>query len=58
MVLLPGAGMNQKRKKKETGKNSRTKKSTVSDYSLFIVLGGALVLSVIIIGVLIFTSPA
>lgn len=50
--------MNQNRKKKETGKNSRDKKSTVPDYSLFIVLGGALVLSVIIIGVLIFTSPA
>ena len=50
--------MNQKQKKKETGKNSHNKKSTVSDYSLFIVLGGALVLSAIIIGVLIYTSPS
>ncbi|MDD1691215.1 MAG: hypothetical protein LUQ66_11195 [Methanoregula sp.] len=50
--------MNQNRKKKETRKNSRDKKITVSDHSLFLVLGGALLLSVIIIGVLIYTSPA
>ncbi|MCK9630922.1 MAG: hypothetical protein M0R30_04710 [Methanoregula sp.] len=50
--------MNQNRKKKGTGKTPRDKKSTVSDYSLFFVLSGALVLSVIIIGALIFTSPA
>jgi hypothetical protein len=49
--------MNQNRKRKGSGGKTGNVKKEVSDYSLIIVLGGAVILSFIIIGAILFTTP-
>jgi hypothetical protein len=51
------SGMNPNRKRKGLGRKTRDGKKEVSDYSLIIVLGGAVILSFVIIGAILFTTP-
>jgi len=58
MVCESDVWMNPNRKKKGPGRKSSGEKRTVSDYSLFIVLGGAVILALIILGAILFTTPS
>jgi hypothetical protein len=49
--------MNPNRKRKGSGRKTGDGKKEVSDYSLIIVLGGAVILSFIIIGAILFITP-
>jgi len=53
-----GAYMKPNRKKQGISRKGGSEKNTVSDYRLIFVLGGAIILAVIMIAVIIFTLPA
>jgi len=50
--------MKPNRKKQGISRKGGSEKNTVSDYRLIFVLGGAIILAVIMIAVIIFTLPA
>jgi len=53
---MPGVGMNSNRRKKGLDRKKSREKKEGSDYRLFIVLGGAIVLALILGFAVMFTS--